>query len=229
MRIAVQFAVGLALATILARSFLVMGLIVPVTVHGSSMAPALVGPHVAVTCLRCGEISRIGTDQLPTNGWVACPSCAALLKAGDLPVAAGDAIWIDRTAFELQGPRRFEVVVFQCPDDATAYCVKRVVGLPGEHVALRGGSVLINGIPVNAPDALNFQFRPGDGRGQVGFDPRQQCWQLGEGYFVVGDNDAVSLDSRNWAAGPDLPPKLLVGRPIGGGRSSAEPPRRSAP
>ncbi|MEX2170490.1 MAG: signal peptidase I [Pirellulales bacterium] len=216
MRSGIQFAVGLVLVAILARVFLLMGLIVPVMVAGSSMAPMLIGPHVEAACPKCGSATKVGTDQ-PLGGWVACSSCAALLSIDDASVSAGDAIWIDRTAFVLRAPRRWEVVVFQCPDDASQLCVKRVLGLPGERIALRDGDIIINGQHMAKPFDIDYQVRSGDGIRQPEFDPSQQSWQLGEGYFVIGDNQAVSLDSRNWPSGPDLPPKLLVGRPIGHG------------
>jgi Signal peptidase, peptidase S26 len=52
---------------------------------------------------------------------------------------------VDRTAFAWRAPRRWETVVFRCPQCASEWCVKRVVGLPGEIVALDGGDVLVNG------------------------------------------------------------------------------------
>jgi signal peptidase I len=224
-----QFIVAIVLAVLVARALLLMGLLVPVEVHGSSMAPALRGRHIDATCPRCSAISHIGADELSADGWAACANCGALLRTGGLPVVAGDRIWIDRTAFALRGPQRWELIVFQCPNDAARLCVKRVVGLPGEQVGFRDGRVLINGRPVPRPVGIECHIRPGDGLGQPQFDPSQRCWQLQDGYFVVGDNQAISLDSRNWATGPDLPAKLLVGRPIGGWRLGAEPTTRPLP
>jgi signal peptidase I len=229
MRTAIQFAVALALVAIVSRAFFVMGLIAPIVVQGSSMAPALMGPHIAATCPRCGSVLHVGTDQLPAGGWIACSKCAALVTTGDLPISAGDTMWVDRTAFVIRGPRRWELVVFQCQNDATQLCVKRVVGLPGERVAFRDGEVLINDQRVAKPFEVDYYIRPGDGLGQAEYDPRQQRWQLGEGYFVVGDNQEVSLDSRNWQSGANLPSKLLVGRPIGRFRSGSEPEGQSVP
>jgi signal peptidase I len=151
------------------------------------------------------------------------------MQTGDLPVVAGDTIWIDRTAFALRAPRRWELVVFHCPHDASQLCVKRIVGLPGERIGFRNGQVLIHDRPVPQPVGVEYNIRPVDGVGQAGFDPGQQCWQLGEGCFVVGDNEAISLDSRNWPSGPDLPPKLLVGRPIGRFSVRVEPLNPSVP
>ena len=214
MKVAVQFAVGLVLCAILARVFLVMGLIVPVTVAGRSMAPTFHGPHVAAVCPNCGEVTRADVDpQLPTQ--IVCSVCSRPIETEDQPTRAGDSIWIDRTAYVMRPPRRWEVVVFQCPNDATQLCVKRVLGLPGERIAFRDGELFVDDERVPKPFAIDYEIRHGDGIGQAEFDSRQQCWQLGMGYFVVGDNQSVSYDSRNWPAGPDLPVRLIVGRPIG--------------
>jgi hypothetical protein len=53
-------------------------------------------------------------------------------------------------------------------------------------------------------------LRPGD-------EPRlREGWQLGPTeYFVLGDNGAISDDSRSWPTGPGIDEKLLIGRPIG--------------
>jgi signal peptidase I len=214
-RSAIQFAVGLVVISVIARVFLVMGLIVPVTIAGSSMSPTLNGPHIEVVCPQCGAIVQVGTDQLPPGANALCPNCDARLHIDGLPILDGDSIWVDRTAFTLRPPRRWEVVVFQCPNDATRLCVKRVLGLPGERIAFRNGELLVDGRHVAKPVDVAYELRPGDGVGQAGYDVRQQCWQLEDGYFVVGDNQVVSLDSRNWAGGPDLPARLLIGRPIG--------------
>ena len=213
MRSVLQFALGIALIAIVARTFLVMGLIVPVTVAGSSMSPALNGPHVVADCPQCDAVSPIGADQLPLGNL--CPACGAVVPVDGLPIVAGDSIWVDRAAFTIRAPRRWEVVVFQCPNDATQLCVKRVLGLPGERIAFRDGELFVDGQRVSKPVDVGYELRPGDGVAQVGYDARQQCWQVGTGYFVVGDNQAVSFDSRNWPGGPDLPARLIVGRPIG--------------
>jgi signal peptidase I len=102
------------------------------------------------------------------------------------------------------------VVVFRSPDDARQLCVKRIVGLPDETVALVDGNVMVNGKIVRHPCAIRYDIRYGD-RPQL-----QQGLRLGPTqYFVVGDNAVVSDDSRNWFAGPGVDAKLLIGRPLG--------------
>jgi len=61
---------------------------------------------------------------------------------------SGDRLWIDRTAMLWRPPQRWEVVVARNPVDAIELCIKRIVGLPGERVALRDGNVLVDGAVV---------------------------------------------------------------------------------
>jgi len=102
-RPAIRLAVASLILAIGLRTWLVIGLIEPVTVAGSSMVPTLQG---------------------------------------------GDRLWIDRTALLWRHPERWEIVVARNPSDASELCIKRIVGLPGERVALRDGDVLIDGAVV---------------------------------------------------------------------------------
>jgi signal peptidase I len=117
---------------------------------------------------------------------------------------------IDRTAFAWREPRRWEIVVFRSPQSAGELCVKRVVGLPGETVTIVDGRVRIDGEPVEMPSGLRFDRRYDDTA-----DP-QTGWRIGPyEYFVLGDNGAISDDSRNWRPRPGVDAKLLLGRPLG--------------
>lgn len=57
----------------------------------------------------------------------------------------GDDIAVDRTAYLADGPRRFDIAVFDWPLHRRTAFVKRVVGLPGETVAIRDGDLWIDG------------------------------------------------------------------------------------
>ncbi|MCS7224328.1 MAG: signal peptidase I, partial [Armatimonadetes bacterium] len=83
-------------------------------------------------------------------------------------------------------PERGAIVFFQDPTDAQGWMVKRVVGLPGEIVAVFGGRVFINGQPLQEPYA----------RGPT---PGMGLWKVpDDGVFVLGDNREVSDDSRTF-------------------------------
>ena len=104
---------------------------------------------------------------------------------------------IDKLSYRLHPPQRGDIVVINLPR-MDEMLVKRVVGLPGETVALRDGQVFVNGepIPEPFPHDLNFQDMP-----PLRLEPLQ--------YFVLGDNRGNSNDSRSF--GP-IPREYIVGR-----------------
>jgi signal peptidase I len=86
----------------------------------------------------------------------------------------------------LHGPRRGDIVVIDLPGQ-TEMLIKRVMGLPGETVEVRGGEVFINGERVEETWAI----RPGGGSyGPQTIPPLH--------VFVMGDNRGASNDSRNF-------------------------------
>ena len=100
-------------------------------------------------------------------------------------------------------PQRWDVVVVRSPTNARRLLVKRVVGLPGERIALRDGAVWIDGEPLrNPPELAGVYF------GALA-EPE---WRLGpDEWFVVGDRQSVSIDSRNWPHAAGAPGRLIVG------------------
>lgn len=107
-------------------------------------------------------------------------------------LADGERILVDRTAYWFRSPARWQIVVLRCPHEPLTYCVKRIVGLPGERVQIRDGRVLVNGaVAEGAPDVRYGSHRKPNG------DVME--YQLGQGeYFVLGDNSLRSIDSRMW-------------------------------
>jgi len=128
--------------------------------------------------------------------------------------------------------RRGDIIVFFKPGEPDLYLVKRVVGVPGDRIHLRGGVVYLNGQPQNEPQAA----MPTDGDHQAYRDefpsvPTSENsevtaeWSVdlpthlqGEDlvvppgkYFAMGDNRTVSLDSRYWGF---VPRENIVGRPM---------------
>lgn len=90
-------------------------------------------------------------------------------------------------------PERGDIVVFHPPQDHENFYIKRVIGLPGETVELKGGKIFINGGELLEPylnEKNQGQTRPDNG-GQTRFKIPLK------GYFVLGDNRLESIDARS--------------------------------
>ncbi|MCB2225111.1 MAG: signal peptidase I [Desulfarculaceae bacterium] len=111
------------------------------------------------------------------------------------------------TLLPLGEPQRGDVVVFRNPKGQGDDLVKRIIGLPGETVAMIGTQVYING------QALEADWGRYSGRSHQGdaFGP----FRVPEdSYFMMGDNRDNSYDSRFWNQGQGgfVPRGDIVGR-----------------
>ncbi|MBI2881155.1 MAG: signal peptidase I [Candidatus Tectomicrobia bacterium] len=98
--------------------------------------------------------------------------------------------------FRFKDVQRGNVVVFKFPRDESRDFIKRVIGLPGEVVEVRGREVLINGKPLDEPYAKYDEV------GEQGAFPTRERFgpvRVPDGHlFMMGDNRDNSLDSRAW-------------------------------
>ncbi len=129
----------------------------------------------------------------------------------------------------LREPQRGEILVFQFPRDLSRDFIKRVIGLPGEVLAIRDKRVYINGALIEEPYAIYRGGSPSqaaaatlrmaanpvpacsarEGRYTQERDDYGPC-RVPEGdLFMMGDNRDQSEDSRAW--GP-LPMELIRGK-----------------
>ena len=124
-------------------------------------------------------------------------------------------------------PQRGDVVVFRLPSDPSVHLIKRLVGLPGDHVQVRDNQVYVNGTPMpQRPDgdyAGDFGFH-GSPLVQEQFGRSTHVLMLAPDrwvtdfdgtvppghYFFMGDNRNDSEDSRFAAVGY-IPAGNLVG------------------
>jgi signal peptidase I len=151
----------------------------------------------------------------------------------------GDFILVNKFAYGLRDPvfhRRFlavgapergDVVVFRYPVDPRKDYIKRVVGLPGDHIAYRNKQLWVNGEPApldaagvytsagSLPGVLyRFEEDLGAVRHHVIVNPARPAedfeFEVPEGqYFMMGDNRDGSDDSRRWGT---VPERHLVGK-----------------
>jgi len=101
-------------------------------------------------------------------------------------------------------PQRQQVVVFRAPLEGSPDFIKRIIGVPGDHVEIRNGVVWVNGRPLEEPYLESRPKRTDDFKyTSVDVPPGQ--------YFVMGDNRDNSYDSRYWGF---LPRENIVGTPL---------------
>jgi signal peptidase I len=138
------------------RSFEAEAFVIPT----GSMAPTLMGRHRDLACATCGDDFRVGCSKelddanckLDPRSFVRqarCPNCGAITRLTDTsgnyahayPPFTGDRIIVEKFAYDFVEPARWDVVVFKYPEDARVNYIKRLVGLPGETVAISGGDI----------------------------------------------------------------------------------------
>ena len=112
----------------------------------------------------------------------------------------GERVLAWKLAYAASEPKRGDIVIFHYPRDPRQIYVKRIVGLPGETVSMRGGQVLVDNRALTEP----YKVRAAHGDMAARFVPHDQ-------YFVMGDNRDVSDDSRYWG---DLPRGRIIGRAV---------------
>ena len=108
-------------------------------------------------------------------------------------------VLINALAYRLGAPRRGDIVAFKHERSAPSVYLKRIVGLPGDRIAIECGVVSVNGRVLDEPyarrDARSFEV--------VAVPPGA--------YYVLGDNRAGSDDSRAWGF---VPAQDVIGRAI---------------
>jgi signal peptidase I len=114
-----------------------------------------------------------------------------------------DYLIVDEIVYDLERPRRGDVVVFRYPKNPSIFYIKRIIGLPGETVSINRGTVTIT-TASGEPASLAEPYVVNEDATYT----KSVTLSLGQ-YFVLGDNRPNSSDSRTW--GP-LPAKDIIGR-----------------
>ncbi len=157
----------------------------------------------------------------------------------DTTVMVGDHLLVDKLSYAPAGsfsryllpytdPKRGDIIVFRYPMDISQNYVKRVMGVPGDHIRVVDKVVYLNGKPLTEPYAQHIfpnlePYRdnfPSEPRGPV-YDRAKQMLaehvENGElvvppdSYFAMGDNRDNSLDSRYWGF---VPRENIIGKPL---------------
>src|SRR5581483_7740206 len=154
----------------------------------------------------------------------------------------GDHLLVDKLAYSPTGtvsryllpyeqPKHGDIIVFHPPHDITQTYVKRVIGIPGDHIKMVNRIVYRNGVRLNEPYVVNkFPYDPSrdnfpgepspfaEGlQAQLQRDMLENHVVNGEvvvppnSYFAMGDNRDNSLDSRYWGF---VPRDYIIGKPL---------------
>ena len=154
-------------------------------------------------------------------------------------VLIGDHLLVDKLSYAPAGPiskhllpytepKRGDVIVFRYPMDIRQNFVKRVIGVPGDHIHIVDKVVYVNGRALTEPytqhiDAHIEPYRdnfpsqpygPVADRAQEMLASHVQSGELvvpAESYFAMGDNRENSLDSRYWGF---VPRENIIGKPL---------------
>jgi signal peptidase I len=157
----------------------------------------------------------------------------------DTTVMVGDHLLVDKLSYAPPGsisryllpytePKRGDVIVFRYPMDISQNYVKRVMGVPGDHIRLANKVVYLNGKPLTEPYAQHIFPNPDPYRDNFPTEPDGPVYdrakqmlaehvQNGElvvppdSYFAMGDNRDNSLDSRYWGF---VPRENIIGKPL---------------
>jgi signal peptidase I len=98
-------------------------------------------------------------------------------------------IFINKLVYRFESIERGDIIVFRYPRDTRKSFIKRVIGLPGDHIRISYGRVYVNGHLLSEP------YVPGDY-----LDARSYPETIVpvNDYFVLGDHRSMSNDSRDF-------------------------------
>ena len=113
-------------------------------------------------------------------------------------------ILVDKWSYMFRAPARGDVIVFIAPPHPDMDYVKRVIGLPGDVITIKNTTIIVDGVTLNEP-----YVAPQNQGNMFAYKNITNEVVPANDYFVLGDNRAVSSDSRDWGL---LPKANIIGR-----------------
>ncbi len=107
--------------------------------------------------------------------------------------SSGQYLIVDQVSYRFDEPKRGDVIIFRYPKDPSKFFIKRIIGIPGDTLAIKGNVVTLTNREHPEGTVLDEPYihtmAPNTTLTEV----------LGDGeYFVMGDNRDASSDSRMW-------------------------------
>lgn len=163
----------------------------------------IAGIILFVSVLNPSEIVSRGISMYIRNNMVQAFKIAS--RSMEPTILKGDLILVDKTIYKKSVPKRGDLIIFIYPEDIKKMFVMRLVGLPGETIEIKNGSIFINRTVFNEPPFINkYYYNKGD------YAKEGELVQVPmDSYYVLGDNSALSKDSRYFGF---VPKKYLVGK-----------------
>ncbi|HEY1364636.1 MAG TPA: signal peptidase I [Xanthobacteraceae bacterium] len=117
----------------------------------------------------------------------------------------GEYFLADATSYRSRAPSRGEVAVYVHPKHEGTHVIKRIVAVEGDRIAVRNGHAIVNGMAVEEPYVVTGSADA--------VEANMPEIRVPAGHvFVLGDNRANSIDSRDAVAHGPVPVANLIGR-----------------
>ena len=117
----------------------------------------------------------------------------------------GEYLIVDELTYRLEEPQRGDVVIFRYPRNPSEFFIKRIIGLPGETVTVKDGTVSIERVDGTMITLDESYVEHADHGRDATYTVEENA------YFVMGDNRSESSDSRVWGL---MPKENLIGRAL---------------